>query len=131
MFGRVILKPEIGREPTYDSVYNREERSQRFSCIHCLTEISVDIVRCIGAEACDPESVLGAENGAKVREHFGILNKSLANGWPFLSIHSCSRCGCQYLVYVAVFEPRNGWEQAVFQGITELVPSNQSFNRTV
>lgn len=130
MFGRVLLKPEIGRKPVYDSVYNKEGRGQLFICINCSREIPLDVERCIGAEACDPETVLGHDNGNAVREHFGILKKSLENGWPFVKIHACQNCGCRYLVYVAMLEPRNGWCQAVLQGITELAPSNKSMQPT-
>lgn len=130
MFGRVLLKPEIGREPVYDSVYNRQGRSQRFTCVSCSCDIPLDIDRCLGVEACDPESVLGPEYGDAVRDHFGILRKSLANGWPFVKVHPCPGCGCRYLVYVAMLEPRNGWQQGVLQGITELVPSNNSLQPT-
>jgi hypothetical protein len=80
MFGRVLLKPEIGREPVRDNVYNKQGGSQRFTCISCSGEIPLDVERCMGAEAYDPESVLGAQCGEAVREHFGILPKSLANG---------------------------------------------------
>lgn len=123
MFGRTVLKPEIGRKPIYDNVHNKEGRSQSFLCAGCYAPVALDIVDCIGRGAHDPESVLGADRGERIREHFGILSKSLANGWPFLTVASCSACGQSHLVYVAVFEPRNGWQQAVLQGITQLQPS--------
>lgn len=126
MFGRVLLKPEIGREPVYDNVYNKHGRNQWFTCISCSGEIPLDVERCMGIEARDPESVLGPENGDAVREHFGMHQKSLANGWPFVKIQACPSCGCRYLVYVAMLEPRNGWQQGILQGITELMPSNNS-----
>lgn len=129
MFGHVLLKPEIGRAPVYDNVYNKDGRLQQFTCISCAHEVPLDVERCISAEACDPESVLGPENGDAVREHFGILKRSLEHGWPFVKIHTCSNCGCRYLVYVAMLEPHNGWRQAILQGITEFVPSNQSMQR--
>lgn len=131
MFGRILLKPEIGREPIYDNIYNNDARSQPFTCVNCSHEVPLDVGLCIGADACDPESVLGAEHGDSVRDHFGILKKSLANGWPFVKVHPCPNCGCRYLVYVARFEPRNGWCQGVLQGITELVPSNKSLKSLV
>jgi hypothetical protein len=120
MFSRQVLKPEIGREPIYDNLYNEAGRSQHFSCANCNKSVALDIVSCIGRDSHDPETVLGPDQGNYVREHFGILSKSLANGWPFMSIVSCSACGQKHLVYVAVFEPHNGWRQAVLQGITEL-----------
>ncbi|MBP6299635.1 MAG: hypothetical protein KA365_04435 [Arenimonas sp.] len=130
MFGRNVLKPEIGRKPIYDNLYNKEGRTQSFSCANCKSTVGVDIVDCIGTNAQDPETVLGPNHGGLVREHFGILGKSLVNGWPFMSVVSCQACGQDHLVYVAVFEPRNGWEQAVLQGISQLLPSNPSINRT-
>lgn len=129
MFGRKVLKPEIGRKPIYDSLYNRAGGSQAFNCANCNTVVDLDITDCIGRNAQDPEGVLGENQGKLVREHFGILSKSLANGWPFMSIASCAACGQGHLIYVAVFEPRNGWQQVVLQGVTELVPSNHTFQR--
>jgi hypothetical protein len=126
MFGRVLLKPELGRKPVYDNVCNKEGRAQSFTCVQCGGRVNLDLVHCIGNEASGPDSVLGPAHGEEVRKHFGILGKSLANGWPFLKVESCPGCGCRYLIYVAVFEPRNGWDQAVLQGITELVPSNSA-----
>ena len=127
MFGREILKPEIGRKPIYDNAHNETGRTQSFACENCGARVVLDIVDCIGRNAHDAESVLGPQEGDQVREHFGILHKSLANGWPFLSVASCPECGRDHLVYVAVFEPRSGWRQAVLQGITELQPSNHSY----
>ncbi len=126
MFGRVLLKPKIGRKAVYDSVHNLKGRNQRFIRISCSSDIPLDVAKCIGAEARDPEAVLGPAHGDEVLQHFGILSKSLTNGWPFLTVHSCSQCNSTYLVYFAVFEPRNGCRQAVLQGITELAPSNKA-----
>jgi hypothetical protein len=126
MFGRTLLKPEIGRKPAYDSVSNKEGRNQLFTCVQCKHGVPLDLERCIGVEACDPESVLGMEYGDVVRQHFGILRTSLVNGWPFVKVHSCPSCCCRYLIYVAMLEPRNGWCQAVLQGITELTPLSSS-----
>lgn len=130
MFGRQVLQPEIGRKPIYDSVYNEAGRSQSFLCANCNTRVALDVVNCMGRNSHDPESVLGPDQGKHVREHFGILSKSLANGWPFLSVASCPACGQDHMVYVALFEPRNGWQQAVLQGITQLQPSNPAAQRT-
>ena len=41
--------------------------------------VALDIEQYVG-RGLDPESVLGPENGNAVRAHFGILEKSLANG---------------------------------------------------
>ena len=76
-------------------------------------------------QAYTPERVFEANKEKEVLEHFGILNESLTNGWPYLKIEHCSNCSCGYIVYVAVFEPRNGWIQAVLQGITELMNSSK------
>ena len=130
MFGREILKPAIGREPTYDSIYNTDGRTQSFACASCNSRVVLDIVDCAGKNAEDPESILGSGQGALVRKHFGILSKSLTNGWPLMSIASCRSCGQGHLIYVAMFEPRNGWRQLVLQGITQLLPSNLSFQGT-
>ncbi len=125
MFGRKVLNPEIGRKPIYDNVYNEAGRSQSFLCANCKTRIPIDLADCIGKNADDPENVLEPRHGEKIREHFGILSKSLANGWPCLSVAGCPSCGQSHLVYVAFFEPRNGWRQVVLQGITELVSTDQ------
>ena len=130
MFGHAVLKPEIGRKPAYDNLYNRAGRHQFFSCVSCGKVVPIDIASCAGQEGHDPETVLGPENGVKVREHFGILSKSLANGWPFLKVHVCPNCENPYIVYVAAFEPHNGWVQVVLQGVSELLPSNYSLKRT-
>lgn len=130
MLSREVLKPEIGREPIYDNVYNTKGRSQSFVCAHCNSRVGLDIVDCVGKNAQDPENVLGSGNGGLVREHFGTLNKSLTNGWPRMSIASCAACGQGHLIYVAMFEPRNGWQQLVLQGITQLQSSNLSFQGT-
>jgi hypothetical protein len=130
MFGREVLKPEIGRKPVYDNVYNEQGRLQSFFCANCNSRIALDIADCIGRNAHDPESVLGLDQGSKVREHFGILGKSLANGWPLMSVTSCPACGQSHLIYVAMFEPRNGWQQVVLQGITQLQPSNKPLHPT-
>jgi hypothetical protein len=111
MFGLEVLKPEIGREPTYDNVYNTKGRSQSFFCAYCNSHVGLDIVDCVGKNAQDPKTVLGPGQGDLVREHFGILSKSLANSWPRMSIASCAACGQGHLIYVAMFEPKNGWQE--------------------
>jgi hypothetical protein len=130
MFGRQVITPEIGRKPIYDSVYDEAGRYQSFLCASCNTHVALDVVKCIGMDSHDPESVLGPDQGEHIRTHFGILNKSLANGWPFVSVASCPACAEDHLVYIAVFEPRNGWQQAVLQGITQFQPSNTAVQRT-
>jgi hypothetical protein len=125
MFGRRILKPDLERKPAYDNVYNRDGRWQSFKCVSCGAPIPVDIEQYVG-RGKDPEAVLGPANGPAVRDHFGILEKSLANGWPYVRVEVCAGCSTQYLVYVAALEPRNGWCQGMLQGITELAPSNDS-----
>lgn len=127
MFGRDLLRPDLKRKPVYDNLNFRDGRWQTFICAHCHTSIPLDIEQYVGRDE-DPESVLGPANGRAVRIHFGILEKSLANGWPFLKVEICPYCGAKYLVYVAAFEPRNGWSQGVLQGITELLPSNLQFD---
>lgn len=129
MLGRRILKPDLDRKPVYDNVYNRDGRWQSFICVSCNTEVPVDIEQYVGRGE-DPETVLGPTYGPTVRDHFGILEKSLANGWPYVRVEACASCGAKYLVYVAALEPRNGWCQGILQGITELAPSNQSFKWT-
>ena len=123
MFGRQLLKPDLNRKPIYDNLYNQDGRWQSFMCAQCDERIALDIELYVG-HGQDPESVLGEKNGSAVRSHFGILEKSLANGWPFIRVECCKKCSSTYIVYVAAFEPRNGWSQGVLQGITELVPSN-------
>lgn len=130
MFGRDILKPEIGRKPIYDNLHNKDGRAYSFACANCNASVALDIADCAGKNAQDPESVFGSEQGRLIRKHFGILTKSLINGWPLLSVVSCPACGQRHLVYVAMFEPRNGWQQVVLQGISQLQPSNLSFQRT-
>ncbi|MDF3822406.1 hypothetical protein P3G55_21075 [Leptospira sp. 96542] len=130
MFGHIVLKPEIGRSPVYDNVYNKQDSTQVFTCAHCGERISLNVVECAGRKSRDPETVVEPDHGAEIRQHFGILEKSLANGWPRLSTVACAKCDCQYLVYVAAFEPRNGWQQLVLQGITELLPSSPSLQPT-
>ena len=130
MFGHDVLIPEIGRKPIYDSLCNKEGRSHSFACANCSANVEIDVADCAGKNAQDPESVLGPDLGSLVREHFGILTKSLANGWPLLPIASCPACCQAHLVYVAMLEPRNGWQQVVLQGISQLQPSNLSSQRT-
>jgi hypothetical protein len=120
MLGRVVLKPDLARAPIYDNIYRRGERLQSFRCLSCRCPIEVDFENFIGKPA-SVDAVLGKENGAMVRSHFGILDRSLENGWPKARVEVCAACGKRYLVYVAEFEPRNGWCQGVLQGITELV----------
>jgi NAD-dependent SIR2 family protein deacetylase len=123
MLGRVLLKPDLMRQPVYDSVSNLKGRFQAFNCIKCNHSVPIDFTRYISQPA-DPESALGTQHAAEVREHFGILERSLENGWPKVRVEVCGKCDTRYLVYVAEFEPRNSWCQGVLQGITELLPSN-------
>lgn len=122
MFGRRIIEPDFERKPVYDNVYHFDGRWQSFPCSQCGASISLDLMNYIG-QGADPEDVLGREAGDLVRNHFGILRRSLTNGWPKLRVESCTACASRYLVYVAEFEPSNGWCQGVLQGVTELVLS--------
>jgi hypothetical protein len=125
MFGKQILKPDLHRKPVYDSVSNRAGRRQSFACSGCGSSVQLDLEQYIGQPA-DPDTVLGSDEGSAIRNHFGILARSLQNGWPKVRVEPCARCHKQFLVYVAEFEPSNGWCQGVLQGITELLPSNNS-----
>lgn len=120
MFARVIIAPDQTRAPVYDSV-TRQGRFQSFSCAGCGRSVSIDFKKYIGQD-CDPEAVLGNEHAEDVRQHFGISDHSLRNGWPKVRIETCAGCGVRYVVYVAEFEPRNSWCQGVLQGVTELAP---------
>jgi len=124
MFGRQIIKPVIGRKPVYDNVRDRDGRWQSFQCSGCGATVRIDLEDYIG-QGADPESVLGPDWGEAVRDHFGIFKRSLQNGWPKVRIESCSKCSTRFLVYVAEFEPSNGWCQGVLQGVTELASSNK------
>jgi hypothetical protein len=126
MFGRVLIKPDLSRAPVYDNVYAKDGRVQHFCCVECGEPVAVDLERYIGQFA-DPDTVLGHANAELVRQHCGILPRSLANGWPKVRIELCANCDTQYVVYVAEFEPSNGWCKGVLQGVTQLVPSNNSF----
>lgn len=127
MFSRVIKEPELSRVPSYDSV-TRCGRFQSFNCVRCARAISIDFENYMGKHA-DPETVLGSEHGEAVRKHFGILERSLRNGWPKVRVEPCPSCDATYLVYIAEFEPKNSWFQGVLQGVTELAPSNYTFKR--
>jgi hypothetical protein len=122
MFSRVIIEPDLSRVPSYDSV-TRHGRFQSFNCVRCGRAISIDFEKYIGKHA-DPETVLGNEHGEAVMLHFGILERSLRNGWPKVRIEDCASCDATYLVYIAEFEPRYSWFRGVLQGVTELAPSN-------
>lgn len=75
--------------------------------------------------------MLGSGSGNLVRSHFGILARSLENGWPKVRLQQCTHCQKEFLVYVAEFEPRNGWFQGILQGITELLPPDSGFENDV
>ena len=124
MIGRKLLEPKLDRALDYDSIYKKNGRIQQFNCINCTCFVSVDIL--VGE---NPEAVLGSNNGSAVRAHFDILENSLLNGWPLLKIECCKHCNTQYLIYIASFEPRNGWVQNILQGITELLPINNNLKR--
>jgi len=124
MFGKQILTPDPNRRPVYDSVSNRAGRKQCFLCIGCGSSVELDLEQYIGQRA-DPECALGPDQGSAIRKHFGILERSLQNGWPKVKLESCDKCHREFIVYVAEFEPSNGWCQGVLQGITELLPSNK------
>ena len=125
MFGKQILKPDLHRKPVYDNGFNREGRKQSFKCCGCGASVQLDMEQYVG-QAVGPETALGPSEESAIIKHFGILERSLQNGWPRVRVEKCTGCDKQFLVYVAEFEPSNGWCQAVLQGITELLPSNNS-----
>lgn len=128
MLGASILKPDISREPTYDSCSHDKGRYYNFSCT-CGSTLTIDLPSYIGTYQ-DPENVLGPEMVEEVRLHFGLRNdRSLVNGWPKFRVETCAKCSISFLVYVAVFEPANGWFKIVPQGITQLLPSNPALKR--
>lgn len=120
MFGRVIIKPDLSREPTYDNINPVSGQWQNFSCVKCGQSVALDMELYVG-KAADAESVLGPKHAQEIRRHFGREDKSLRNGWPKFCIELCPHCQTRYLAYVAEFEPRNGWLQATLQGVTELI----------
>lgn len=125
MFGVSILKPDLNRKPSYDSAKAEVGKYFRFNCT-CGTSIEFDLPSYIGNYQ-DRETILGAENSEKIRVHFELRHdRSLINGWPKFRIETCTNCKEHYLVYVAVFEPANGWFKIVPQGITQLLPFNNS-----
>lgn len=95
MFGRQIIKPDLERKPIYDNVYHRGGRWQSFQCGTCGASVKLDLENYIGHGA-DPEDVLGKEAGNLVRDHFGILRRSLANGWPKVRIECCTECAARF-----------------------------------
>ena len=117
MLGTSILKPDINREPIYDSGSPDKGRHYNFSCA-CGSTLTVDLPGYIGTYQ-DRESVLGPEMAEELRVHFGLRNdRSLVNGWPKFRVETCVKCNARFLVYVAVFEPANGCFKIVPQGIT-------------
>ena len=129
MFGQIILKPDRQRTPAYDNAHPKKGRLYEYTCT-CGTTLSIDLPSYIGNYS-DQESVLGANWSEPIREHFGLRqDRSLADGWPKFRVEQCSTCGTRFLVYVAVFEPANGWFKIVPQGITELKTSNKGLQST-
>jgi hypothetical protein len=123
MFGEAILKPDLNRTPSYDSLKPEKGKIYEFKCI-CGELNKIDVPSYIG-DYQDRERVLGEENSEEIRKHFGLRSdRSLINGWPKFRIEKCLNCEAKYLVYIAVFEPANGWFQVVPQGITQILPSN-------
>jgi hypothetical protein len=124
MFGPSILKPDLNRKPSYDSENPRVGvgKVYRFKCL-CGSVMEIDLPSYIGRYE-DRETILGKENSDAIRTHFNLRqDRSLDDGWPKFRIETCNICGRKYLVYVAVFEPANGWYKIVPQGITQLLPS--------
>jgi len=119
VFGRDLVKPDFSRKPVYDNLYGKDGRWQTFNCSRCKSPVPIDLENYVG-KAQDPEVVLDEIDGEAVKQHFGLLTKSLANGWPKFKTERCANCNAEFLVYVAEFEPANGWRQGVLQGITEL-----------
>jgi len=97
--------------------------------VACNSALAVNLPSYIGNYQ-DRKDVLGPEQSEAIRVHFGLrADQSLIDGWPKFRVESCERCGCKYLVYVAVQEPANGWFRIVPQGVTQL-PSNNSSKPT-
>jgi len=129
IFGTRVLVPDPTRDPVYDSTSARPEEYFRFGCVTCNSTLAINLPSYIGNYQ-DSESVLGPEQSEAIRVHFGLrADRSLIDGWPKFRVESCGRCRCNYLVYVAVHEPANGWFRIVPQGVTQL-PSNNSSKPT-
>ena len=125
MFGDRVLVPDNNRAAVYDSEASDTRRQFGFPCACCPSEILLDLPSYIGKYQ-DREEVLGPSEAEAIRLHCGLRqDKSLIDGWPRFRVESCCSCGTQYLVYVAVHEPANGWFKVVPQGISRL-PSNNS-----
>jgi hypothetical protein len=128
MLGASVLKPDLHREPTYDSGLPDKGRYFSFSCT-CTSTLTIDLPSYIGTYQ-DREEVLGPEMAEELRVNFGLpSHRSLANGWPKFRVETCTKCSARFLVYVAVFEPANGWYKIVPQGITQVLPSNPAVKR--
>lgn len=128
MLGASVLKPDLHREPTYDTGLPDKGRYYSFSCT-CTSPLVIDLPSYIGTYQ-DREEVLGPEMAEELRVHFGLRNdRSLVNGWPKFRVETCPKCNARFLVYVAVFEPTNGWYKIVPQGITQVLPSNPAVKR--
>ena len=119
MFSESILKPDLNRKPIYDSSKSDINKYYKYQCT-CGESMSLDLPSYIG-DYQDRENILGAKNSEAIREHFNLRHdNSLINGWPKFRVEICNNCKTQYLVYVAVFEPANGWFKIVPQGITQI-----------
>jgi hypothetical protein len=130
MLGASVLKPDLHREPTYDSGLPDKGRCYSFACTcTCTSTLTIDLPSYIGTYQ-DREEVLGPEMAEELRVHFGLRSdRSLVNGWPKFRVETCTNCSACFLVYVAVFEPANGWYKIVLQGITQVLPSNPAVKR--
>ena len=81
MFGESILKPDINREPVYDSSNPEIGKTYEFEC-GCGSNIQINIASYIGNYQ-DRETILGEESSEIIRKHFGLRSdRSLIDGWP-------------------------------------------------
>ena len=120
LFGKSILIPDRNREPLYDSSKQFENQFYSFKC-KCETTINLNLPSYIGNYS-DRDKVLGEENSELIRLHFNLRSdNSLINGWPKFRVEIYTICRKKYLVYIAVFEPANGWYKIIPQGISEIL----------